>query len=311
MKTCVVGAGAMGSLFAGYLAKVHEDVWVYDVWKEHIDTIKKNGLQMNRNQKTRRVNIRATTDPSKPGVVDLVLVFVKYPNTRQAIQDVLPMIGPHTAVLTLQNGIGNVEILQEVVPDKQILFGFTTLTSELLGPGLIEESFKGQGETYFWPLSGEVDERAEQISYVFNEASIHTEISRDVELKIWKKLVVNACQNTLTAITRLKVGDLIDQEEVRPIFTGVISEIVQVAQKKGIPLDEEMAHSYNNKVGEEAREHFPSMLMDVRNEGQTEIDCLNGTIIREGERIGISTPFNQVIYRIIRVIENTYNKRLR
>jgi 2-dehydropantoate 2-reductase len=310
MKIVVVGVGAMGSLFAGYLARVQEELWVYDVWKEHIDAIRRDGLLMIRNNAERRVNLRAVSDPSEPGVADFILIFVKYPHTRQAIRDARPMIGPHTGVLTLQNGIGNAEILQEEIPDEQILFGLTTLTSELLGPGHIEESFQGQGTTYFWPLTGEVDARAERICAAFNQAGIHTEISSDVELRIWKKLIVNACQNTLSAITRLKVGDRFDQEETRPIFEGVISEIVQVARKKGIPLDEEEARRYNKQVGEEAREHVPSMLVDVKNKRRTEIDCLNGTVIREGERLGVSTPFNRTIYGLIRVIENTYNKRI-
>jgi len=275
-----------------------------------IDAICEDGLLMTRNQRGRRVRLRATSAPLDPGVVDLVLVFVKYIHTRQAIQDAHSMVGPHTAVLTLQNGIGNVEIFKEVISVEQILFGLTTLTSELLGPGHIEESFEGEGETCFWPLTGEVDEKAERICSIFNQADIHTEISSDVELRIWKKIIINACYNTLSALTRLKVGDLIDQQEARPIFEGVVSEIVQVARKRGIPLDERGAREFLDQVGGEAREHVPSMLVDVKNGRKTEIDCLNGAIIREGERFGIPTPYNQILRGLIRVTENTYNSRV-
>ena len=310
MKIAIVGAGAMGSLFAGHLAEVEEDVWVYDVWEEHIQAIRENGLTMIGPQGEKRIPLKATTNPSEPGPVDFLLLFVKYPYTLQAIQDAGPMIGPHTSVLTLQNGIGGVDIIRKSILEDQILFGLTTLTSELTGPGCIEESFKGEGDTYFWPLNGEVSEKVEQISAVFNKAGIHTKIAPDVELRIWQKLLINACQNSLTAITRLKVGDLTDQDASRDIFNGVIAEIVQVANRKGIPLDLEEALEFNRKVAEQARDHYPSMLIDVKSKRKTEIDCLNGAVIREGKRLGVETPFNCVIYNIIRIIENSYEKQI-
>ena len=307
MKIAVIGAGAMGSLFAGYLARANLEVRAYDIWKDHIDVIQRDGLLMTCQKSSRRVKVKATTDPSKPGKVDLALVFVKYNHSREAIQNAFPMINSETLVLTLQNGIGNVEILQEVISDEQILFGLTTLTSELLGPGHIEESFQGKGETYFWPLSGKVDERTSKVCSLFNKAGIHTEISADVHLRIWKKLVINCCYNTLSAITRLKVGDLIDQTDAWPILNGVSSEIVQIALKKGIQMEESVAQSFLKQVGEEARMHVPSMLVDINHNRKTEIECLNGAVIREGTKLGIATPYNQFLYNLIRIIENTYN----
>ena len=308
MKIAVVGAGAMGSLFAGYLSRHDIDVWAYDVWQEHIAAIKKNGLQMTRSNSTQNVALQATSDPAEPGQMDLVIVFVKHLHTRQALQNSLPMIGPHTFVLTLQNGIGNVDILKETLPDEQILFGLTTLTSELLGPGHIEESFQGQGDTFFWPLTGKVDARINQVCSIFNDAGIHTEISSEVQLRIWKKLIVNACHNTLSAIVHLKVGDIIDQPEVWPLLNAVALEIVKVAQKKKIPMDENEAIRFLKQVGEEARLHVPSMLVDVNRKNKTEIECLNGAVIREAEKFGIETPYNRAIYAIVRTLENTYDK---
>ena len=311
MKIAVVGAGAMGSLLAGYLAKGPEEIWAYDVWQAHIEAIQKNGLLMRRGGTESIVRLKATFQPEDPGRVNLMILFVKHGQTRQALRDSLPMIGSHTAVLTLQNGIGNVEIIQEHIADEQILFGLTTLTSELLGPGQIVESFHGKGETYFWPVSGKVDERVKRICSVFNQAGIRTEISPDVQIMIWKKLIVNACYNTLSAIARLKVGDLIDEPEIRPVLRGVLSEIVQVARQKRIPLQEEEAKRFMRQVGEEARDHFPSMLIDIKKERKTEIDCLNGAIIREGNALGIPTPFNKTLYGIVRMLENTYHQRLK
>jgi 2-dehydropantoate 2-reductase len=285
-------------------------VWAYDIWKEHIETIQRDGLLMTRSQKEKYVRLKATCDPEEPGKVGLLILFVKYNHTQKAIQDSIPMIGPETVVLTLQNGIGNVEIIQEFIPDDQIYFGLTTLTSELIEPGHIEESFLGKGETYFWPLSERVDDRANQICSVLNQADIHTEITPDVQIMIWKKLIVNACYNTLSAIVRLKVGDIINEPEIWSVLNGAVGEIVKVAQKKKVPLEEKEAKRFLKKVGEEAREHFPSMLIDVKNKRKTEIECLNGTIIREGKALGISTPFNKTLYGIVRLLENTYEQRI-
>lgn len=311
MKIAVVGAGAMGSLFAGYLARSREEIWAYDIWKEHIEAINREGLVMTRGNMDQRVTLNATCDPTRPSVVDVVILFCKYVHTRKAMQEARPMIGPGTLVLTLQNGIGNVDIIQEMVPRKQILFGLTTLTSELLAPGHIEESFRGLGETYFWPLNGEVNATAKQLSSILNEVGIHTEITPDVELRIWRKLIVNTCYNTLCALTGLKVGDLINQPAAWEIMNGVIVEIIQVAQRKGLRLGEEEGREILKRIAAETLNHVPSMANDVRNHKSTEIDCLNGAIMREAEKMGIPTPYNRILYNLVKIIENTYNSRLR
>ena len=310
MKVVIVGAGAMGSLFASYLARILRDLWVYDIWQEHIDAINKEGLLVVRGGEEFRICLKATCNPNEPGIVDLVIFLVKYIHTCQAVQDAAPMIGPGTAVLTLQNGIGNVEILQEVVPAEQILLGLTTLPSELLGPGRIEDSCLGQGDTYFWPLVGEPDERAKRICSIFNEAGIHTEISPDIHLKIWKKLVVNCGPSALAAITRLKAGDLAARAETWPILECVVSEIVEVAQRKGIPITKDEAGVFLRQVIQEGLDHVPSMLADILKKRKTEVECLNWAVVLEGQKLGIPTPVNQILFYLIRIIEETHDRRL-
>ncbi len=310
MRIVVVGAGAMGSLFASYLTSVSDDVWVYDIWQEHVDIINREGLLITRNKSDYRIKLKATSNPGDPGVADLVIIFVKHDNTRQAVKDAMPMIGPNTTVLTLQNGIGNVEILQEVIPTEQILFGLTTLPCELLGPGHIESSGHGQGETHFWPLSGKIATMADEICSIFNQACIHTRISPDIQLKIWEKLTVICSYAAMSAVTRLKVGDLIDREEIQPILEGLISEVVMVAQNKGISLERNESIVFARQVAEEGRDHIPSILADILKNRKTEIECLNGAVVREGRKLGVSTPYNQVLYCLIHCMENSYTKRL-
>jgi 2-dehydropantoate 2-reductase len=310
MKIVVVGAGAMGSLFASYLASVSKDVWVYDIWQEHIEVIKREGLLIARNGTDRRVWLKATSNPADPGISDLVIILVKYISTRQAVKDAMPMISPQTAVLTLQNGIGNVEILQEMIPTEQILFGMTTLPCELLGPGHIESSGHSEGETHFWPLSGKTDTRANEICSIFNQAGIQTRISPDIQLKIWKKLAVICSYAAMSAVTRLKVGELIDRAEIQPILEGLISEVAMIAKNKGISLERNEGILFARQVAEEGRDHIPSILADILKNRKTEVECLNGAVVREGEKLGVSTPFNQALNCLIHCIENTYTKRL-
>lgn len=152
MKFGIVGAGAMGCLLGGFLAKAQEEVWLIDVWEEHIKEINKNGLQVVQEDKGESIPINSTFYPQEVGLCDVVIVSTKFHNTRAAVENALPMIGPETLVMTIQNGIGNVEIISEFVPPQQILFGLTTLGSVVLKPG--ENSgylFKRCGNIYLAP----------------------------------------------------------------------------------------------------------------------------------------------------------------
>jgi 2-dehydropantoate 2-reductase len=308
-KVIVVGAGAMGSLFAAHFARAGYETWAYDVWREHVERIRDSGLTVRRDGAEATVPMRATTDPGEPGAADLVLMFVKYNQTRQAARDIAPAIGPATVVLTLQNGLGNVELIREAIPENPILFGFTTLTSELLGPGLIEASYAGRGDTFVWPAGGAPDDNCAAVVDLLNRSDIHTTLDPEIELRIWQKLVVNCCMNTLCALSGLSVGALIDQAEAWPMLGGLTDEIVAVAGRKGIALTSAAARKFLRQVAEEARAHYPSMLRDVRAEKQTEIECLNGAVIREAEALGLDVPFNRFAYAMIRILEDTYAHR--
>ena len=207
-KVIVVGAGAMGSLFAARLARAGCDTWVYDVWPEDIERIREFGLTVRSGDTEETVPMHATSDPREPGVADVVLMFVKYNQTRQATSDIAPAIGPGTVVLTLQNGLGNVKLIREVIPQATLLCGFTTLTSELHGPGLIEASYAGRGETCVWPADGEPNKACASIVELLNRSGINAMVDPEIELHIWEKLVVNCCLNTLCAISGLSVGAL-------------------------------------------------------------------------------------------------------
>lgn len=308
-KIVVVGAGAMGSLFASRLARAGCETWVYDVWAEDVERIHDFGLTVRSGDAEVAIPMHATTDPREPGVADFVLIFVKYNQTRQAASDIAPAVGPDTVILTLQNGLGNVKLIREVIPHATLLCGFTTLTSELLGPGLIEASYAGRGETCVWSADGVSDDACVAIVDLLNRSGIDAKVDPDIEVHIWEKLIVNCCLNTLCAISGLSVGALVDRPEAWPILDGITDEIVAVATRKEIALPREAARGFLRHVAKEARAHVPSMLRDIRAEKQTEIECLNGAVIRAAERFAIAVPFNCFAYGMIRTLEETYAQR--
>lgn len=310
MKVGVIGAGAMGSLFASHLADGGADVWAFDQWREHVEAIRNHGLVVKRAGVERTVRINATSDAAAAGVCDAVLVMVKYHQTTAAVQGAAPMIGPDTTILTLQNGLGNVEQIAAAYPQNRIAYGLTTLTCEMAGPGRIEASYASRGETYLWPADRSPNDAIERFCAILNAGGIDAAPAPDIELRIWKKLIVNCCLNTMCAVTGLSVGKLIDQPDSWPLLDAVAGEISAVALARGIPLDSKTAHAFLRQVAKEARAHLPSMLIDVRHGRRTEIDCLNGAILRQAELAGIAVPFNQALCAMIRVIERTYAERM-
>jgi 2-dehydropantoate 2-reductase len=296
----------MGSLFAAHLARGSGETWACDKWREHVEAIKARGLRVVQGHSERSVALKATSDPTEPGIADVLIVFVKYNQTREALSVARPMVGPRTVLVTLQNGLGNVELLREAFPANRIFYGFTTLTSELLGAGTIEASYAGRGETCLWPVDGRADSEAEALRAMLEEGGIHATLAAEIDLMIWKKLIVNCCLNTLCAITGLSVGQLCAKPESWPTLDALADEIIGVAARKGIALGREPGHQFLRSVAEEARNHLPSMLVDVRHRRQTEIECLNGAVLREAARLGIDAPVNRTVYAIIRALESSF-----
>jgi 2-dehydropantoate 2-reductase len=308
MKIAIIGSGAMGSLFGGLLAGVTETC-LYDVNKTHIEAINRNGLIMTQGDKKNIVRVRATTNPAEIGGMDAVIIFVKYPFTRKAMMDAMvSAIGPDTLVLTVQNGIGNVEIIREFVPESQIVYGLSTLTSDMEGPGHIEMTTTKKVPTCIWPLNGEVTDKLRKLCDLMNQAGLNTEITKDVDRQIWQKLMVNASENTLCALLRQNVTSIIDTPSSFEIAKKIIFEVADVAQAKGIDISREEGLEHVIKVTRSVPQHVPSMAIDLKNKRPTEIACLNEAIAAEGKRLGIPTPMTETVARMIKAIESNYEK---
>jgi len=308
MKFGIVGAGAMGCLLGSFLVRANGEVWLIDVWEEHVSQIKNRGLTVISQGKSDTFSIRATTDPREVGICDVVIISTKFHHTRSAVQNALCIIGDDTIVMTIQNGIGNVEIISEFVNPRKIIFGLTTLGSVSKGPGKIEATFLYEADTYVWPLVGEPNEKIKNVINHFNKAGLHFYLSSDVKERIWKKLCLNASLSITVAIPKLKCGDFISQSSSLELVKGLVYEIVAVANQEGVTIKPEEAYEFVMTLAHQAPEHIPSPLADILNHRKTEIECLNGAVVEKAKKYGIEVPYNSAIYHLIKIIENTYDK---
>ncbi|RGZ01194.1 2-dehydropantoate 2-reductase [Clostridium sp. AM58-1XD] len=306
MKIVIIGAGAMGSLFGGTLASV-ADVCLYDVNQTHVDAINRNGLLMSRGAEKNYVKVRATTKPEEIGEADAVIFFTKYTFMEQAAKDALCCIGPKTVAVTLQNGLGCMDIMKKYLREEQIYYGLTAYTSDMKGPGHIELTTNENVGTYFWALNGSVSPEAKQLETVMREAGFHVEITREVDERIWKKLMVNCSENTLCGILRMRVGQLIHTPESYEILKQVVGEVCSVARAKGIEISDEAGLAYVMEISRAVEGHLPSMALDIQKGRKTEIACLNEAVIAEGRRLGVATPALEMTAQMVRAIEKNYS----
>jgi 2-dehydropantoate 2-reductase len=310
MKFGIVGAGAMGCLLGSFLTRAGKDVWLVDVWEDHVCRLREHGLTVDAHGKSDTVPVHATTDPRDVGICDVVIISTKFRHTRTAISNALSMIDGSTRVMTIQNGIGNVETISEFVDREQIVFGLTTLGSVLKEPGKIEATFSDEAITYLWTLSEAPDDRTRALIETFRQAGLDFHLTPDVRERIWRKLCLNAGLSLPLAIPRLKCGDFIDQPSSQDLVRNLVSEIAVVAHMEGVAIDAEEAYEYVVTLAKQAPDHLTSALVDVLNQRKTEIDCLNAAIVAKANQHHIEVPYNTAIVQIIRIIENTYDKRI-
>ena len=290
-----MGAGAMGCLYGGHLAEAGVDVSL-------VDAINAKGLHMTGVSGDRVVHIPATTDPETIGEVDLVLLFVKSYDTAQAVRDSGSLIGGDTCVLTLQNGLGNLEVITEVVGAGRALGGTTSHGSTLVGPGEIRHA--GVGATVIGTLDGGSRSMAETAADIFNGAGLQTRVSGDVRGDIWGKVLVNLGINALTALTGLRNGQLLAVPELRRLIRLAVEEGIRVAEADGVDLSiiDHVAHVY--EVAEATGANRSSMLQDVDRGRRTEIDALNGAVVGLGEKLGVETPVNRALTSLVKGLEH-------
>jgi 2-dehydropantoate 2-reductase len=296
----------MGCLFAARLRAAGYEVTLLDYIKERAEQINEQGVQVEgvTGDYTVKVPIVAQGSPDQP---DFALLCVKSHKTREAGQAMKPWLGAQTVSVTLQNGLGNLEILEELFGRESVLGGVTAEGATLLGPGRIRHA--GRGETIIGP-GGDRNGPAERLVSALNRAGFETRSVEDVNDLIWGKLVINVGINALTAITRLKNGRLPQLNGTGQIMEAAVKEAVAVAKAKSINLPYPDPLGRVLEVCRATAGNIASMLQDVLKEKMTEVDFINGAIVREGWALGIPTPVNHTLTALVQSIQETYHERI-
>jgi 2-dehydropantoate 2-reductase len=303
MKICMLGSGALGSALGGVLTEGGNDVRLVDAWPEHVAAINDRGLRLRDGGVDRVVRARAATSTEGIGPVDLVIVLVKSYHTREAIESARGIVGPDTVVMSLQNGLGHEEILADVVGRGRVLAGKTYAGGVMLAPGHVIAGTKGK-HTIIGELDGSVTPRATRIAATLTRAGLETTVSANIVGTMWDKLQINVATGALSGITRLPYGGLYGVPEVKATALAAVGEAIAVAKALGVTLtNEDPEAAWNLAAAGLPPEFKASILQSIEKGLPTEIDYINGSVVRGGERAGVPTPVNRTLVACVKGIE--------
>jgi len=304
MRICVIGCGAVGSLFAAHLAKAGEaEIWAYDIWKDHIDAIRNNGLKLS-GAADFTAHLNATSDPNELPRCDYGIVATKAIHTRSAIAQTAHIFDANSAVCSVQNGVGNEEIIAEHV--RYVIRGTTFPAGHPIAPGHV--GFDIKGDTWIGPFepTNPPMSKVDELAGLVTRAGMNTIALKDARGAQWTKLIFNASTNPVGALTLLHHGAAARFQPTSQLFNDLIIEGEAVAKKLGIELHGDPRQLVHKGAGAPGK-HKASMLQDVLSTRQTEVDFMNGAIVKWGEKVGVPTPLNKALWELIKGLEHSWS----
>ncbi|MBV8051983.1 MAG: ketopantoate reductase family protein [Acidobacteriaceae bacterium] len=303
MRICIVGCGAVGSLFAAHLAKAGEaEVWAYDVWKDHAEAIRQHGLKLSGAADfTARLN--ATSNPREIPACDYGIVATKAIHTSSAIAQVAHVFSEDAAVCSVQNGVGNEEIIAEHV--QFVIRGTTFPAGHPIAPGHV--GFDIKGDTWIGPFEPTRTpmQKVEELAGLMTRSGMNTIALPDARGAQWTKLIFNAATNPVGALTLLHHGAATRFDPTGELFNQLITEGEAVAKQIGIELHGD-PRNLVQKGANAPGKHRASMLQDVLAKRQTEVDFMNGAIVEWGKKVGVLTPLNETLWALIKGLEHSW-----
>ena len=308
MRITVVGAGAMGASYGGHLARAGHEVALLDTWQDHVDAIKRDGLRIDGVLGDHRVKLPAGTAPGDAHKgADVAIVFVDANNTAKAAGVLADLLAPDGFAITFQNGIGNVEKLQAALGAERVLGGSSMCSAATRGPGHVTLTHMGTtsvGETH-----GSDSPRVQAMLDALRAAGFEAEHEPNVMGLVWQKFVVNCATNAIAATTGLRGGEIVRLPELDVFQDRVLAEIMAVTEAKGIRMPNADIAA---KVKDNCRKKFnkPSMLQHVEAGRRTEVEALNGALIREAQALGIPTPNNEALVALLKGRELHQQRRM-
>ena len=301
MRFCVVGAGAMGGVYGLSLIDAGYEVDFLDVNLDHIKSVKKDGFRLSGigGQRVQKVNISAHENDFVNSA-DVVLFHAHTTGTKSTANSVATVLKPDGWVITLQNGIGNIEALSAVLGEERVVGGISYHSAALEGLGHV--SHTNDGTTFIGELNGAISKRVKDLAEAFKKASLSPEITADILGVIWGKFVVNCGINPLCAVTGLRSGEIARNNAAAEMQTKILEEIMAVVEAKGIKLPNNDMITYVKRLTR-ARYNKPSMQQHIEAGRLTEIDALNGALVSEAKSLNISVPFKEALVNLVKARE--------
>ncbi|MDO4815917.1 MAG: 2-dehydropantoate 2-reductase [Bacillota bacterium] len=313
MKIAMIGSGAAGSVFAAYLRKGGAELYLVDRYKAHMDKIASEGLTfVSPAGEELLTGFHTAAKADEIGEMDMVILMVKSTQTRDIMPTLSNCMTDKTVVVSLQNGLGNAEVLAEYVSPDRILYGFGTIGTELQEPGkCVSKPESGVIMRFGAAKKSELSQAAgKALQKLFNDGGCEARFEEDIRPFVWKKAISNSGYNTLSALLRLKVGHILDSEEGRELIKRIWAEGCKVALAvTGVDLWPEMEQELP-RLREGFATYYPSMAQDVlMHKRQTEVRLLNGAIAHYGRQYGVETPVNDAVTLMISIIQANYENQ--
>lgn len=308
-KIAIAGVGALACWYGARLSEYH-DVTLIGRWPEQIAALQRDGLRIRipdgemPDREEHIPALKATDDPASIEPVDWALILTKSPKTAQAASDIAPILKPDGLAVTLQNGLGNFETLAAAVGMARAAVGVSLWGVTVIEPGVIRVVTPTAMTTI--ATRPEIEQQVRRFKSVMDAALLLTDIVPDLAGLQWRKLAINAAINPLTALLRVRNGQLLDSPAAREIMDAAAHEVAAVAAAAGIALDGLNAGQVAAQVAQDTAQNRSSMLQDVTRGAPTEIDAICGAVVRAGEKVGVTTPVNRLLYQMIKAVEDTY-----
>ena len=303
MKIAILGAGAMGMLFGGYLARFN-DVTLIDVDPSKVESVNAQGVRiLEQDGSVTASTPRAVTNSAGLPCQDLVIVFVKAMFSRSALRENRALIGPDTYLATFQNGSGHEEILREFADPAHIVMGTTQHNSSVAGPATVRHG--AGGPTMIGPLNGE-PEGLQFIAENFTSCGLRCQVSDKIQKMIWHKMFTNVSASVLTGVFQMPLGFLLDSPDAWALTETLLREAVGVANGDGLGFDEEEVVREVRTHLEHSRGGFTSIYADLRDGRKTEVDTISGSVVRASRRNGVPAPSHEFAVHLIHALEDRH-----
>ena len=294
MKVAVMGAGAVGCYYGAMLARAGHAV-VLIGRPSHVEAVRANGLRLETKAFDEQVRLEASTEAGAVQGADLVLFCVKSTDTESAAAQIQPHLAPGALVLTLQNGVDNDERVRAVLPSHDVAAAVVYVATEMAGPGHVKHH--GRGELVIAP-----SRRSEEVAQALIAAGVPTQISDNVRGALWAKLVLNCAYNALSAVSQLPYGELVQGTGVTDVIRDVVAECLAVAKAEGVVIPGDVDAAVRG-IAQSMPSQYSSTAQDLARGKRSEIDHLNGLVVRRGEALGVPTPANRVLFVMVKLLE--------